>query len=88
MRGAMQALAQQGIPICSIVDIGASDGQWAEMAMAFFPQANYLLIEAQTVHQEKLDTFVKNHTNAQYCLAAAGDKVGRIYFDAGDPFGG
>jgi len=88
MRGAMQALAQQGIPICSIVDIGASDGQWAEMAMAFFPQANYLLIEAQTVHQEKLDTFVKNHTNAQYCLAAAGDKAGRIHFDAGDPFGG
>ena len=41
MRGAMQALAQQGIPICSIVDIGASDGQWAEMAMAFFPQANW-----------------------------------------------
>ena len=88
MRGAMQSLAQRAIPIKTIVDIGASDGHWAEMAMEFFPQANYLLVEAQAIHQEKLDAFIATHSNAQYCLAAAGDKAGRIFFDAGDPFGG
>ena len=88
MRGAMQALAQQQIPIQTIVDIGASDGHWAEMTMEFFPKINYLLIEAQAVHQEKLEAFIVDHPSAQYCLAAAGDKVGRIFFDAGNPFGG
>ena len=88
MRGAMQALAQQHIPIKTIIDIGASDGHWSEMTMEFFPQIDYLLIEAQVVHQEKLETFVIKHPNAQYCLAAAGDKAGRIFFDAGNPFGG
>jgi len=88
MSSAMQALAQQNTPIKTIIDIGASDGHWAEMAMEFFPSSDYLLIEAQMVHQEKLDAFVIEHTKAQYCLAAAGDKVGRIFFDAGNPFGG
>ena len=88
MRGAMQALAQQNIPLKTIVDIGASDGHWAEMTMEFFPQIDYLLIEAQVVHQEKLEIFIIEHPNAQYCLAAAGDKAGRIFFDAGNPFGG
>jgi FkbM family methyltransferase len=88
MRGAMQALTKQCIPIQTIVDIGASDGHWSEMTMEFYPQINYLLIEAQTVHQEKLDAFVIDHPNAQYCLAAAGDKAGLIFFDAGNPFGG
>ena len=88
IRSAMQALTQKNIPIQTIVDIGASDGHWAQMAMKFFPSSDYLLIEAQTVHQEKLDAFVIDHTKAQYSLAAAGDKVGRIFFDAGNPFGG
>lgn len=88
MRGAMQALADQHIPIQTIIDIGASDGHWSEMTMEFFPQIDYLLIEAQVVHQEKLEAFILSHPNAQYCLAAAGDKVGRIFFDAGNPFGG
>ena len=88
MRSAMQALSQQHIPIKTIVDIGASDGHWTKMTMEFFPQIDYLLIEAQAVHQEKLDAFIVDYPNAQYCLAAAGDKVGRIFFDAGNPFGG
>ncbi len=58
------------------------------MTMEFFPKIDYLLIEAQVVHQEKLEAFVIKHPNAQYCLAAAGDKAGRIFFDAGNPFGG
>lgn len=88
MRGAMKSLADKGLPIGSIVDIGASDGHWAEMAIEFFPHINYLLIEAQAVHQEKLEAFIKKYPNSQYCLSAAGDKVGKIFFDAGNPFGG
>ena len=88
MRGAIKTLAEKNIPIRTIVDIGASDGHWAEMTMEFFPHTDYLLIEAQAVHLEKLESFINKHLNAQYCLAAAGDKVGNIFFDAGNPFGG
>jgi FkbM family methyltransferase len=88
MRGAIQSLAKRGTIIDTIVDIGASDGQWTSLAMEFFPKATYLLIEAQPIHQEKLNKFIQAHSNIQYCLAAAGDKEGNIFFDASDPFGG
>ena len=88
MRGAMRALAQRGYQINTIIDIGASDGRWTLDAMEFFPHSQYLLVEAQGFHEKNLKTFTKTHPNAQYVLAAAGDKVGKIYFDAGDPFGG
>lgn len=88
MRGAIRALAQRGYQINTIIDIGASDGRWSEDAMEFFPKAQYLLIEAQGFHEVNLKAFISQHTNAKYVLAAAGDTVGKIYFDAGDPFGG
>jgi len=88
MRGAIRALAQRGYQINTIIDIGASDGRWSEDAMEFFPKAQYLLIEAQGFHEANLQAFTSQHTNAKYVLAAAGDTLGKIYFDAGDPFGG
>lgn len=88
MRGAIRALAQRGYQINTIIDIGASDSRWTLDAMEFFPQSQYLLIEAQSFHEENLKAFTQIHPNTQYVLAAAGDKVGKIYFDAGDPFGG
>lgn len=88
MRGAIRALAKRGYQINTIIDIGASDGRWTLDAMEFFPQSQYLLVEAQGFHEENLKSFTKSHANAQYVLAAAGDQVGKIYFDAGDPFGG
>jgi len=88
MRGAIRALAQRGYQINTIIDIGASDGRWSKDAMEFFPTAQYLLIEAQGFHEANLQAFTSQHTNAKYVLAAAGDTLGKIYFDAGDPFGG
>lgn len=88
MRGAIRALAQRGYQVQTIIDIGASDGRWSLDAMEFFPISQYLLIEAQGFHEENLKIFTRQHPNSQYVLAAAGDSVGKIYFDAGDPFGG
>jgi FkbM family methyltransferase len=88
MRGAIRALAQRGYDIKTIIDIGASDGRWSKEAMEFFPKAQYLLVEAQGFHEDNLKSFTEQYSNIQYVLAAAGDRVGKIYFDAGDPFGG
>ena len=88
MRGAIKALAQRQYDINTIIDIGASDGRWTLDALEFYPRAQYLLVEAQAVHQPQLEAVKRSHNNIDFVLAAAGDQVGTIYFDAGDPFGG
>jgi FkbM family methyltransferase len=56
--------------------------------MQYFPNAQYFLVEAQQCHKPALAKLERDRTNLRSVLAAAGDKVGTIYFDAGNPFGG
>jgi FkbM family methyltransferase len=87
MYSAIYSLAKK-YRINTIVDVGASNGSWSKLALEHFPNAQYLLIEAQPVHKAALETFVANHKNTHYILAAAGDRQGQIHFDASDPFSG
>ena len=88
MRAALAGIALREHAFKTVVDIGASNGAWSELAMSVFPRCNYLLIEAQSVHENALKRFCSDHSNAQYVLAAAGESIGEIYFDTSDPFGG
>jgi FkbM family methyltransferase len=88
MPGALRRCFNRGLWINSVIDVGASDGRWSEICMKVFPDAEYLLIEAQEIHKPGLDHFRRKHPNADYILAAAGNKTGVIYFDNSDPFGG
>jgi len=81
-------LKQRGINIKTIIDIGASNGSWTKSIMDVFPESDYFLIEANMYHKNELEKFTKDNNNVKYILAAAGDKVGEIYFDNSDPFGG
>jgi len=74
--------------IQTVIDVGASDGRWSKQVMPFYPNANYLLIEANTVHQAGITAFASARPNVQTVMAVAGDKQGEIFFDASDPFGG
>jgi FkbM family methyltransferase len=56
--------------------------------MRQLPRARYLLIEAQDVHRAALERFCAAHPNAEFVLAAAGDRRGTIPFDASTPHGG
>ena len=58
------------------------------MALNYFPNSKYLLVEAQPTHLEALTEFASTCPNVEFVLSAAGDRQGRIYFDAGNPFGG
>jgi FkbM family methyltransferase len=88
MKGALRAIAGRQHDINTVIDIGASDGQWSALLMAHYPLCNYLLIEAQPVHEPELRQFCAGHKNADFVLAAAGEKEGQIYFNTSDPFGG
>jgi len=73
----------------TVIDVGASNGCWSETMMQHFPNANYLLVEAQeATHGAALKRFQATHSNVRYELCAAGDHDGEIHFDASGPFGG
>ena len=74
--------------LSTIIDVGASDSRWSAELMKSVPDANYLLIEANKVHEEKLKEFKDKHKNVDYVIAVAGDKGGELFFDNEDPFGG
>jgi FkbM family methyltransferase len=88
MDGAFRALVKRAHRIATVVDIGASNGSWSEALMTHFPACRYLLVEAQPVHEPALRRFCARHANAQYVLAAAGEREGRIHFDASEPLSG
>ena len=85
---ALARIASRGIMIETVVDIGASTGVWSESVMPFFPDARYLLVEAQAIHEPALKRFAAANRKAQYVLKAAGEKAGMIYFDDTEAFGG
>ena len=89
MAGALRALAARKHAFRTVVNIGASNGSWSDELMRYFPDRKVLLVEAQSVHEPALRDYCARHANAQYVLAAAGEKPGRIYFETSDdPFGG
>ena len=77
------------VSVATVIDVGASNGCWSAQIMQYFPSANYLLIEAQErAHGAALQRFKADHPNVVCEICAAGDREGKIHFDATEPFGG
>ncbi len=74
--------------IGTVIDVGASDGRWSKNCMNFYPDSEYLLVEAQEAHKEGLETLGKANPKANYVLAVAGEEDGEVYFDDSQLFGG
>lgn len=72
----------------TVVDVGASDGRWSLIAARHFPEARFLLVEAQRVHEPALRELKKKDGRFDYVIAAASDACGSVHFEGGDPFGG
>jgi FkbM family methyltransferase len=85
---ALKRAAGRGCAIATVVDVGASNGMWSRSCRRFWPDAEYLLIEAQKAHEPALQAYCASHPNARYVLAAAGDERGEIYFNDAELFGG
>ena len=88
MPGMIKRLHREGYDIGTIIDVGASDGQWSRLAMEWFTACRYLLVEAQPYHEKALAEFTAGKPNVSVAMAAAGSKLGEVHFDATDPFGG
>jgi len=88
MSEALARTARRSPHVATVIDVGASDGRWSRLAMACYPDARYLLIDGQEEHRPALDAFVADHPNAEYIIAAAGDRAGSVHFLTGNRFGG
>jgi FkbM family methyltransferase len=85
---ALKRVIKRGVDVKSVVDVGASDGSWSKNSMKILPNANYFLVEAQSNHKEKLDTFKSRYKNVDFKIVAAGNYNGTIQFDTSDLYGG
>jgi FkbM family methyltransferase len=88
MDRALGRVSKRGLLINTVIDVGASDGRWSQNCMRFFPDASYILVEAQSGHLEGLENFKNEHPKGDYVLAAAGGEDGVIFFDDSQLFGG
>lgn len=88
MHSALERSKKRGVEVSTVIDVGASDGRWSRDCLKFFPDANYLLVEAQNGHREGLVAFKNEVPKGDFILAAAGSAAGSIFFDASDLFGG
>lgn len=88
LREALRRMSARVPDIGTVIDVGASDGQWSRVARQFFPTARYLLIEANPTHEPALRAYADSAPRVEYMLAAAGDTRGELYFDSSHAFGG
>lgn len=85
---ALAKTAKRGIEVATVIDVGASNGSWSAVCERHYPDAQYLLVEAQEVHREALVRYCSDRAKASFVLAAAGDARGSVFFDDSSPFGG
>lgn len=88
LRNALARCRKRIKRIGCIIDVGASNGSWSLLARRHFCEASCLLVEAQPAHEPSLARLRKKERHFDYLIAAAGDRDGESYFDAGDLFGG
>lgn len=85
---ALMRLARRGVKVSSVIDVGASNGCWSEVASRVWPSLAVHLVEANAVHEPSLVAVTQKYEGWSYVLAAASSRKGVVKFDATDPLGG
>ena len=82
MDASIRRLRQRDVEVGAVIDIGASDGRWMRRARRYFPDARYLLVDANPVHERRLRKISDSDPLVECALVAAGATTGTVYFDA------
>jgi FkbM family methyltransferase len=78
-----------GSGVRTVIDVGASDGRWSASVGRLWPDARFLLVEAQSApHEAGLRALKSRDPRVDYVIAAAGPREGTTHFDASEAFGG
>lgn len=85
-------LAQASLRVSprTVVDVGASDGRWSEMASAVWPRSDYLLVEANPTFETALRRTCAKNSRFSYkmVLAAASAGEASCKFHDDNPYQG
>lgn len=88
MSNMLEGLRKRGNEIRTVIDIGASDGQWTRLCLKEFPLSTYLLLEPNAHHFPYLEKFLKEHSNLIHSPCVAGRSTGLLSFDSSNPYSG
>lgn len=72
----LRHLKEKGFTPQTILDCGAYQGEWTNMAKEVFPDANVLMIEAQPEKRVFLEQIKANHKFVDYIITALGPENG------------
>ncbi len=78
MYWSIRNLQRNGLKAEHIIDIGAYKGEWTDDVLKIFPDANYLMIEANPERENDLKAFVQKKANPKvdYAIALLDNKAG------------
>jgi FkbM family methyltransferase len=80
LRPFFAALKGHGFAPRRIFDVGANHGAWTRVAIAYFPDASYTLIEPQDHLKRDVQDLIDRGHRIRWINAGAGDKPGPMTF--------
>jgi len=80
-RFALETVAQNGLTINTVIDVGAAYGEWSSLARTIFPKARYILIEPLPQYDDWLNPLLTEFPNFSRIKAAAADHAGTLTFN-------
>ena len=89
MESVMRQLGRRPVAIATVLDIGASDGRWSNMAMSYFPRAGFIAVDPLVEREPRLKKLKDGNPNFDYVLCVAGeDEHGSVSLSVGDDLDG
>ena len=81
MEAGISRLLLKNIKPSTVIDVGAASGNWTTLAMKYWPDAQYHLIEPLQEQEPTLQALCALKPNVHYHLGVAGSRAGEIGFN-------
>ncbi len=88
MIGGFSRFINLGLPIKTIIDVGAADGSWSRTAREFWPSASILMVEPLEERQSILQAIIEQNSGFDYLCAAAGNQQSSVNYLVSDDLDG
>src|SRR4051812_49100711 len=76
MPALVRRVAQRGLGIRTVIDVGSAAGRWTRKALPLFEDARFLLIEPLEERRAQLAALRAEHPRVHFTIAAAGRAAG------------
>ena len=88
METCIKGLYSRGFYPKMLIDIGGARGDWTRLALIYWPDTTYFLVEPLEEWESNLKSLKRQYRNTDYILAAAGPEKGEGKLGVSeDPFG-